>query len=405
MSDDDLTAPSIESVRTTFAALERSVHGISADCRAVSETLDALGEALHVITQGGGAGQEWGGFGMIGLPIMGAIRAVKGIASQYVKQQTGVPLNTWTDLVASSSAQFEAYLSLLDKVNELSRRYQASPDRAIDLQQAREDREVLVAVRWQTQAWKQILSRVAQLGQVVDAILQVNLSGEPEVPEAGGSEKPAGLSGSLQRRMREMQTRTVEKSDLREWVLQPFVQIRDKVKQLPSLTERLSHEVALLEVLLDLEIAEIRACLGEISPVEARIVGTRVAANVVLPELAQRLTNARRRAQAYETYLHRLSSARDAGDIDDRVHAILADEYQQGLTSSRRQLAELEAQADVWRHDGEAVLDACAEWTRLELNVLVARRLAEQQDTSERRILLQREWNRLEEARSVLASL
>jgi hypothetical protein len=343
---------------------------------------------------------------MIGLPIVGTIRAVKGIASQYVKQQTGVSLNTWTDLVASSSAQFEAYLSRLDAVTELSQRHQASPDGGIDLQQARQDQEVLQSVRWQTQAWKQILSRVAQLSQVVDAILQVDLSGEPASLEAGGSDKSAGFSGSLQRRMKEMQSRTVEKSgDLRQWVLQPFVDVRDRVKQLPSLTERLSHEVALLEVLLDLEIAEVRACSGEISPAEARIVGTRVAVSVLLPELAQRLTAARERALAYQSYVNRLDAARDAGVVDERTHSMLEVEYRRGLECSLHRRAELEAQADRWRQDGGAVLEACGEWTKLELDVLAARRLVEQQDTGDRHALLQREWNRLQEARSILASL
>jgi hypothetical protein len=37
----------------------------------------------------------------------------------------------------------------------------------IDGQQARDDEHVLLDARWRTQARKQILSRVAQLGQVV----------------------------------------------------------------------------------------------------------------------------------------------------------------------------------------------------------------------------------------------
>jgi hypothetical protein len=402
-----LTAPSIKTVRSTFAALNRTVDTVSADCRAVSETLEDMGAALQVITQGGGLGQQWGGFGVIGLPIVGAIRAVQGITSQYVKQQTGVPLTTWTDLFASSSAQFEAYLSKLDTVAALSQRYDAAAGSEIDLQQAREDQDILVDARWRTQAWKQILSRVAQLGRLVDAILQVNLTGEPGLPEANGPDRSPGFSGSLQRRLKEVQSRTVEKSsDLREWVLQPFVDVRDRVRQLPALTAQLSQEVALLEVLLDLEVAEIQACLGEISSAEVRIVGMRVAASVTLPELGQRLAAARQRALDHEIYLDRLNSARNAGAVDDRVHSILSEEYRNGLASSRSRLAELEAEADVWRRDGQTVLDACAHWTRLELDVLAARTLTEQHDAAgDRRTLLQRERDRLDEARSVLASL
>jgi hypothetical protein len=405
---DALTAPSIQTVRTTFAALNRTVDAVSAECRAVADTLEAMDAALQVVTQGGGAGQQWGGFGLISLPIVGAIRAVQGITSQYVRQQTGVSLNTWTDLVASSSAQFEAYLSQLDTVAALSQRYhgQAASELEIDQLQAGKDQAILVDARWKTQAWKQILSRVAQLGRVVDAILQANITGGQAVPTADGAASSAGLPG-LQRRIKEVQNRTVEKSgDLREWVLQPFVEIRDRVRQLPRQTAQLSQQVALLEVLLDLEVAEIRACLGEISPTEARIVGIRVAAAVTLPELGQRLAAARQRALAHETYLARLDAARHAGAVTDRVYSILSEEYRDGLARSRTRLAELEAEADVWRRDGHAVLDACADWMTLELDVLTARTMAEQQEPgSDRRALLQRERDRVDEARNVLTSL
>jgi hypothetical protein len=405
---DALTAPSIQTVRTTFAALNRTVDAVSAECRAVADTLEAMDAALQVVTQGGGAGQQWGGFGLISLPIVGAIRAVQGITSQYVRQQTGVSLNTWTDLVASSSAQFEAYLSQLDTVAALSQRYhgQAASELEIDQLQAGKDQAILVDARWKTQAWKQILSRVAQLGRVVDAILQANITGGQAVPTADGAASSAGLPG-LQRRIKEVQNRTVEKSgDLREWVLQPFVEIRDRVRQLPRQTAQLSQQVALLEVLLDLEVAEIRACLGEISPTEARIVGIRVAAAVTLPEVGQRLAAARQRALAHETYLARLDAARHAGAVTDRVYSILSEEYRDGLARSRIRLAELEAEADVWRRDGHAVLDACADWMTLELDVLTARTMAEQQEPgSDRRALLQRERDRVDEARNVLTSL
>lgn len=405
-------APSIKTVRTTFAALNRTVDTVGAECRAISETLDAVGSALQVITQSGGQGQQWGGFGMIGLPIVGAIRAVQGIAGQYVKQETGVSLSAWTDLVASSSAQFEAYLTQLDTVAALSQRYDSQAASEIHLEQAREDKALLMDARWQTQAWKQILGRVAQLGRLVDAVLKIDLSGEPRAPEADGppmssaSAMTSGFSGSLQRRLKEVQSRTTEKSsDLRAWVLQPFVDVRDRVKQLPAQTTHLSTEIALLEVLLDLEVAEIRACLGEISPSEVKVVGIRVVAAVTLPELGRRLAAARQRTFAYETYLHRLDDARDAGAVEERVYSILSEEYRNGLAESRARLADIEAEADVWRREGPAVLEACAGWTRLQLDVLTARSLTEQADAVEHRALLQRERDRVDEARSVLATL
>jgi hypothetical protein len=176
--------------------------------------------------------------------------------------------------------------------------------------------------------------------------------------------------------------------------------------QLPAQTEQLSHQVALLEVLLDLQIAEIRAYLGQSSPAEVNIVGIRVAANVMLPELAKRLAETRERANAYESYQNRLESAHATGTVSDRAYPILADEYRTNLARIRSTLARLESQAAIWRREGPALLDACSDWAELELDVLDGRRQAEQRETaSDRRILLQRERNRLEEVRNMLATL
>ena len=101
-----------------------------------------------------------------------------------------------------------------------------------------------------------------------------------------------------------------------------------------------------------------------------------------------------------------MNSARNAGDVHDRAYSILLEEYGKGLESSRSRLAALEAQANVWRRDGQAILDACGDWTKLELDVLAGRRLVEQVEAAgDRRALLQRERNRLDEMRGVLASL
>ena len=402
---DALTVPSIMTVRVTFTAIQRTVDTISSDCRIITETLQSLGDALGVITHGAEGGQQFSGFGMIGLPIAGAIRAVKGVAGQYVKQQTGTPLNSWTDLVATSSAQFTGYLSQLAAVGQLAQRYGSAAGNKIDPQQAQGDYAILRDVRWHTQAWKQVLARVAQVSAVVDAILQAKLGDESEADDQAG-ERSSGFS-SLQRKFKEVQVRTVEKSgDLREWLLQPFVDIRDRVMQLPAQTEQLSHQVALLEVLLDLQIAEIRAYLGQSSPAEVNIVGIRVAANVMLPELAKRLAETRERANAYESYQNRLESAHATGTVSDRAYTILADEYRSSLARSQSRLAALENQAEMWKREGRAVLDACSDWVRLELDVLDGRRQAEQRETvSDRRTLLQRERNRLDEARNMLATL
>jgi len=81
-------------------------------------------------------------------------------------------------------------------------------------------------------------------------------------------------------------------------------------------------------------------------------------------------------------------------------------EYRQGLHGSRTQQAALETQADLWRRDGRALLQACTDWVTLELSVLAARRLAEQRHAADDHLTLPlRERDRLAEAGRLLAAL
>ena len=166
-----------------------------------------------------------------------------------------------------------------------------------------------------------------------------------------------------------MQQKTTERSDdLRQWILQPFADLRDRAARLPAQTERLARQVGLLEVLLDLEIAAIGATLGEIPQAQARTVGARVAAAVLLPELAHRLAEARRAMVDHRRYRERLDAGRAAGDVPEAAYAALRPQYLANEARSTATVHDLEAQAQVWRRDGRRVLDDCDAWLRLELD-------------------------------------
>ena len=411
MTGDVVSVSEVVAVQTSFVALRRTVTAVQSDCREVAETLEALEDALAVVTHGGGGGQggtggqALAGFGLIGLPIAGAMRAVKALASQYVKQQTGVPLGTWTEFVTSAASGFQSYLADLERVSDLAEKQRQSGDGIIDATRIRKDLKVLDDIRWRTTAWKAVLGRVAQLGQVVDAILQVDLSSmEGESGEADRPEAPSGFSSTLQRRLKDVQHRTTDRSgDLREWVMRPFLDVRDKVRLLPNQVAHLSREVGLLELFLELEQAELRSLAGQVPAADARIVQLRVAASVLLPELVHDLAEARAGVQAVEAYQRRLDTAHAEGSVGVLAHERLTAEYHHALTEARSRLAELEAQAARWRHEGAAILQACTDWTTVELDVLAARRVAEQADRDDvRRPLLERERDRLGEARTLL---
>ena len=411
------TGSSIDDLQATFAVMSRTVGEIEEDCRFIAETLESLGDALTMFS--GAAGQDLGAYGAIGLPLMGAVKMVKSLAGQYVDQQTGRPLSDWREFVASSSREFEEYLSQLHAVAAMAVRDQAG----LDPEQLMADRSVLVETKWKTQACKQLLKRVAQLGEVVDGVLRVTLPGGEDGAESDAAHEgralsnglsnglPGGLSGALsgglQRRVKDVQTRATEKTDdMRRWVLQPFVALRDRAVRLPSQTERLAREVGLLEVLIELQIAELDVSLGGVPAVQARMTRLRVAANVLLPELARRLAEARDEVSAFDGYLQRLDAGHAAGAVPDDAYALLSGEYRDGEARAKATLAALEGQADLWRREGPGVLAACDAWMELELAVAAARRYVQQPEGSTGSgALLRRERERLDEVAALMERL
>jgi hypothetical protein len=404
---DVLAVSSIDAVQATFDVMTRTVEEIEADCRSIAETLESLGEALEMFSRSTGIGQELGGFGAVGLPLLGVVKMARSVAGQYVKQQTGHPLSDWTDFVTSSYHHFEDYLSQLHTVAAIARRDRLE----LDAEHAMEDRAVLVETKWKTQAWKRILKRVAQLGGVVDGILRVDFPAAADAPVRDGAADArspmSGFSGAVQRRIKDVQTRATEKSDdVRQWILQPFMALRDRAVRLPGQTERLSHQISLLEVLIELQVAELDVSLGAIPAVQARMIRLRVAANVVLPELARKLAEARLSLTEFDGYLQRLEAGHAAGAIGDGAHAALHGEYQQAATRAKARVEALEQQADGWRREGPAVVAECDAWMQLELAIADARRYVQAPEASAGSgALLRRERERLEEVRVLMAAL
>jgi hypothetical protein len=410
---ESMTARAVQDATVTCAAIRRTVDQVDADCRVVMETLQALGDALEMFGGGGGLGQEWSGLGLISVPVMGAIKTAKGLAGQYVKQQTGIALGSWVDFVGDSCREFDAYLAQLSQVAEVAGRRSHAVVAQADPEQVRSDLELMVATQWKTRAWKQILDRVARLGEVVDAMLKVDLGTTSQDGEDADA-RPTGapghaerFTGRLQRQLSQVQLRTTERSgELKHWLLQPFAELRDRTRRLPSQTDRLARQISLLEILLDLETARLRVWSGEIGPEQARIVGLRVAAQVQLPELGRRLSETRDSLDRHRQYLTRLAEAHGAGAVSTDACARLREEYRQAEHRDRVALAALEQEADVWRSDGATVLGACSAWVTGELDLLAARRVAEQREPDgDRATLLQVERDRLAEVRAILATL
>jgi hypothetical protein len=246
---------------------------------------------------------------------------------------------------------------------------------------------------------------------MLDGILRVDFPATADASGGDGADDArspmSGLSAVMQRRIKDVQTRATEKSDdVRQWILQPFVALRDRAVRLPGQIERLSHQISLLEVLIELQVAELDVSLGAVPAVQARMVRLRVVANVVLPELARKLAEAHLNVTEFDGYLQRLEAGHAAGAITDDAYAALHGEYQRVAARAEAAVKALERQADVWRRQGPAVIAACDAWMQRELAIAAARRYVQQAEASAGSdVLLRRERERLEEVRVFMAAL
>ncbi len=395
--------PSIDTVRATFASIQRTARSVDDGCGEISTTLRLLGDALGSVTQSPGASQSWGQMGLLGLPVQGAMRAARAAANNYVRQQTGASLVAWLALVTDAAHEMEQYGARLAQVSAMAHRYAGERPGPT----AGEDAAALAELRWETAGWKAWLGRISQVGQVVEAVLQADIGSLPVEDEAAAADSGgSGFGGALRRRIEDAQSRATDRSgELREWLMRPLLDVRDSVRALPGRVESLARDVALLEVLLELQETQIRACIGEVTAGEASAVGVRVAAEVVVPELAHGIAEARERVDSLERRIELLAGDAGSGKVEQQARNRLTQEYRSRLRTERSRLADLEAEAETWRTTGPAVLDAATDWVRLELEVLAARQSVGDHEHAEREVPLRRELEYLGDARTLLAAL
>ena len=384
-------APPEDRYRITLDGIGHSAAVISTEARSVASTVDALNEAFAGIT-GDGNRESFGGFGLIGLPILATWTAVKKAAEQYVGQRTGQSLKDWMAFVEAASAQFDHYVSVLDDLQVFATGRVTGTSTALDPG----DRDRLRDVRHTTVAWKAILGQVSQIGQLVDAILAARTPEEPVVDEPPPDNRSKWAS-KLQDKVTEAVSQTnLGTAELREWLFRPLVDLRDQVQDLPAAVTRLGDEVTMLEVKLELAIAQLEAGDGSLTDDDLAIMRLRVAGTVLLPGLMAELDQAERARAGVNRHQDRLDQLHTTGEIGDPVHERLAQRYRAELEAVDDRLRALNDELKAWSTEGPQALVGALRWIDGELDLLRGRRLVEEDDAIDRRLdLLETERVRL----------
>lgn len=417
--DDQLGADADE-LASTLATIDEVCGALDADCHRVASVLVRLDDALGTIV--GDDADAAARFGVLGASIQLATSGFRRIADLGVRNVTGRSLQDWARLVGTASAGFGAYAASLATVRDAVAAAGTSPTRVVP---------VLEEARHRSATWRDVLTALAGVDDLVEAVTRVPDADElreggetsPGTTTAAEPEEDHGTALRLGQRLarhadraqevvrdhaRSLSSAVGDQALVRrqaEWMVRPFTDLRAAVEGLPDNLALVRDGSELLDLLLELALAQLAPPAGEDAP-DADVVRVRVHANVVVPRLAARLRAVQLERARLERAIHRLDEAAAAGQVRPAIHARVVGDYSRRLTTVGAHADVLAASARAWLGTAPSVLDACSQRLEDELAVLDARDLAEDREVApERRVLLLRERARLGEVRALLEEL
>jgi hypothetical protein len=407
---DAMISPSAHTIQETYRALGRLIAEIDNDSQAVEDTLQLTSDILNALGSSANLRGSW--VNPITLPIPVAMKAISAAVSRYVERRTGFSVTNWAEFVNTSRTQIEDYLIQLQQLAELARAsdgLSTSPS-DISTEQLQQDRELLEETKRKTAMWQPVIARLTKLYELAQSMLEAaeeettqDMSLEPDrkgwLRKVEDAKRMIGDAVDHVRDKYQEQLATL---------LSPLRDLCNRARQLNGQVSKLEQSMSRLRYLIDLEIAQIRAALGEIAEEELENLGKRIAVNIVVPQLREQLTAAGSEADAFRDYLQRLERRHRQGDVRDEAYEALAHEYQVILQAATSRANTLQKQADVWKKQGIQVLRTGRLWLEKEIEIVTARELVGEIDQSaaqKRRLNLTEELERFAEAQNLVLGL
>lgn len=411
-----LIQPSYDNILATLLLLKELYEEVEENSQAVKETLRIGVELLDALQGSSSLADSIPS--PLALPLPLAIKAVSLAASKIVQQRTGISLSSWTELMSSTLVQFEDYLANLKAIAELAKKKQ-TPEKEEDITPAKlkEDLKLLEETNAKTQIWNQMTAKILKLSQLADSLIESGKSAatapkaEPSPPTP-----PAGVGGAFKQKIGSLGEKigdsvsrfSSEHENLVEQVMAPLYHLREKATLLKGQIETLSNTIQQFDEMLDLEAAQIKARLGQISAIEVKVLSRRIAVAVAIPRLKRDLLQARSACTAYRGYLEKLAPAAKQGQISESAFEALSFEYQQHLKNAEAKLQKLEREASAWKQASHPILDPGLEWLKQSQEITNGREVVgemEAHQAREKRLKIKREVERFENAIKILDEL
>lgn len=410
-----LITPSVKTIKATFIEIEASSEIIKKDIGALLVTLKDVNEIFEVVTNSSNFNSQLRSLNPISWSIPATAKLVIDVATKYLTQRTGFSFTDWTNFFSSVLTKFSNYVDGLDKLPEILKKYDDNTPEG-DVTETKKDEAYVLQIKSETQTWKSYIEQIAKLSLALDSIMdaqreteiQINQNSKPfdNVTEdiqkiwGGLTDKADTITGD---KASEIQKRLIK------WFFSSISGVKGKTKEFTKQTKELSPKLSDLENLLELEIAQLRAYASKIKKEETAILGARVSATIIIPQLKSRIDDCRKEILDYNNYLIKLNSELEKQNISEQIYEILANEYKDALEAASNLLSKSLAEAEIWKREGVILLENAIQLANKELEIIRARKLsgqiADMDEVKKKSKSLNDEIRRLEKAREVIGLL
>ncbi|HNS62287.1 MAG TPA: hypothetical protein PKK96_14895 [Anaerolineales bacterium] len=410
-----LITPSGKTIKATFTEIVVSSEIIKKDIGSLLVTLKDVNEIFEVVTNSSNLNLQLRSLNPISWSIPATAKLVIDVATKYLTQRTGFSFTDWTNFFSSVLMKFSNYVDGLDKLPEILNKYDDSiPDG--DITEVKKDEAYVLQIKSETQAWRSYIEQIAKLSLALDTIMDAQQETEIQISQ---NSKPFGnVTDDIQK----MWGALTDKSDkitsdkaseiqkrLIKWFFSSISGVKGKTKEFTKQTKELSPKLSELENLLELEIAQLQAYASKIKKEEAAILGARVSATVIIPQLKNRIDKCKKEILDYNNYLEKLNLELEKQSISEQVYEILANEYKEALETAGNLLSKSLAEAEIWKGEGVVLLENAIRSANKELEIVRARKLSGQimdmDEVKKKSKSLNNEIRRLEKARELIGLL
>lgn len=407
-----LITPSAKTIKATFIEIEASSEIIKKDIDSLLVTLKDVNGIFGIITNSSNFNSQLGSLNPISWSIPATAKLVVDVATKYLTQRTGFSFTDWTNFFNSVLIRFSNYVDELDKLPEILKKYDDSiPNENVT--GYKKDEVYLLQIQSETQTWKSYIEQIAKLSLAIDAIMDAQL--ETEIQISQSSRPFDNVTDDIQKIWGVLTDKadaitSNKASEVQKRLIKLFFSsisgIQDKTKEFTKQTKELSPKLFDLENLLELEIAQIQTYTSKIKKEQVAILGTRVSATIIIPQLKKTIDNCRKEIQDYNNYLEKLSAELKNKKVSRQIYEVLANEYSDHLATTSNLLTESLVEAKIWKKEGVVLLENAIQSAYKELEIIRARRLSGQITNidilKKKSKSLNDEIRRLEKAREVI---